>query len=538
MSNQFDQLPSRSQSGGPAVGRRRATSARHGSATLLVLMLLLVMSVLGMATASSNLQALSLARLQQRSAVAYNVAESGADRGMYYIRSQTVAPTNTTAWDPFSGAQTLGVGSYSVTITPNAANNTAPIKYYLVSCVGTYQGRSETVQAYIRTGSLAAYAFLADSWPSGAYIDNGNLIDGAMHINGTNGVPVEMHWSTSATTPIVSNGLFTTGLSSINWQPRGPNTEAEYQKVFQDGTAGYKLGVASIPLPLNTTTQRAAAWPSSSGAYPTTNGLYVPNSGGLTAGGIYMVGDINSVVFRIPTSGGVPQTTQQAIDITQGTNSWTITIDRVANTTTFAKTAGTGSPSSSTYVGQTNGVIYSAGSVLSLQGSLADSAMSGSTVTARNAFTLATDVVGGKNISVTNNILYNTQPSNTEAWDSTTNGRSAALGLVAKEVRIDNSAPNTLTIDAVMACGYQGSNGKFWAPTWSTHAPGTVTVLGGTVANQAGITAAANSSGTIVSGWLDSYIHDRRLRVNPPPHFPPAAVYERLSFQRTAVANN
>ncbi len=303
-----------------------------------------------------------------------------------------------------------------------------------------------------------------------------------------------------------------------------PTTEAEYQKIFELGSAGYRLGVSTISLPPSTSTQQAAAWGSSSG-FPGTDGVYVPATGSICSSGIYMRGSFDRMLFRVTAP------TTQVIELWQSGRNWTITIDRSANTTRILENNGGGPANITNLTGVPNGAIYCSGDILDLSGQLADSYVSGGTVVSRNAFTLSTDTAAGRDITVTSDIRYRTPPSNTEDWDSTTNLTAATLGLVSDEVRIAATAPTNFRIDATMVCGRPGANGKFWAPTYATKTPaGTVQVFGGVVANEAGITAT-----TRPSGWYDSYYYDLRLRSNPPPYFPTTGLYQRLSFRRTSA---
>ncbi|MBM3458033.1 MAG: hypothetical protein FJX77_05825 [Armatimonadetes bacterium] len=365
---------------------------RRGGATTLALLLLLLLSVLGLGLASTTLEAMRLTHLQQRSSLAFHLAESGAERALRYLRVQATPPTQTAAFQPFGGsAIALGSGTYEVTIDPDDNNPNLSLKRYLIRGVGRALGRRETVELYAQMSTFGEYAFFFDRWPSGAFLDNNSVVDGPAHLNATDGVPMNLRWSSSATAPIFQNGLLTTAASRINYlaPSTAPTTEAQYQKVFELGSAGYRLGVSTVSLPASTDEQKSAAW-GSTGSYPSSNGVYVPNTGSSTSAGIYIRGAVNSLRF------GVNGSRHQEIVVEVGSEAWTITINRPANTTTLRKTAGAGSPSSTTWSGVTNGVIYATEGINSLGGELADSHVTGSTILSRNAFTLATDTLAGR----------------------------------------------------------------------------------------------------------------------------------------------
>ncbi len=239
--------------------------------------------------------------------------------------------------------------------------------------------------------------------------------------------------------------------------------------------------------------------------------------GSSALGGIYIRGDANQVHFSIDGVGN------QVITVVQGSTTTVFTVDRMNNQTTRR----VGSTTTS-YVGTLNGVLYCTGNILSLRGDIADSYVSGSTVN-RNAWTVATNSVSGKDTVVTGNIYYRTRPNNNEPWDSATNRRAGCLGLVTDECQIGSAAPTNLWIDAVMVCGGSTTTtGQFWAPTYASKRPqGTVDIFGGCIAYKAGATA--TTSGT---GWNDSYHYDERLKADPPPYFPTTGAYDRLSWRR------
>ncbi len=496
-------------------------SQPRGSATLVSMMLMLVLTVLGLGLASSSLQALRLARGQQNASVAFNLAESGAERALRYLRVQSSPPPGTAAFDPFYGAVAMGNGSYQVTIDPYDNNATVYLKRYTIRAIGTYQNRRETIEMVARLGTFGAYAFFFDRWNPGLQITEQNEVEGAAHTNGAGGTTMKVRWDPNATQPIF-NGLVTNVPTSITWTgPRAPVNEIELTKIFSEGAAGYRLGVSNIPLPTNTFIQRDAAWGSSSG-FPTTTGVHIPTSGSALSAGIYIVGDVSKFQWSV-TDGG-----NQKITIKQGTTTTDLVFDRAANSTTRTVTVGTGSPTTSSFTGTTNGAIYCTGHITDMSGTLADSAMNGSNLLERNAFTVTTDVQNQKNITVTGDILYTTQPNNSLPWDEPTNLRSAALGLVCNECKIADNAPTNFTIDAIMMAGGAGRTGKFWAPAYGTKSPrGRVELFGGCIANDAGATY------TNTTGWVDDYRYDNRMRANPPPYFPTTGLYERLSWKRT-----
>lgn len=507
------------------IRRRLRPRLRRGSAMLFATLSVLVLTIAGMALASTSMQALRISRLQQDSSIAFNLAESGSERAVLYLRQQSSPPGGTAAFNPFGGTITLGTGTYSVTIDPDDNNAMLLNKRYLVRSTGRHNRRQEIVEVYLQLGSFGRYAYFTDyetsSIASGSiYFKAGDNIDGPAHSNNTSNSDFNINWNGSVD-PIFED-MVTSVSSQIDYTPRTPVSDTEWQRIFDSGSRGFRLGVNRVELPDTTDLQKNAAWGSTTGFPTATTGVFLSSS--TPDHGIYIRGDA-SLTFAVTSEGW------QRITVLQGSTTTTVTIRLDRNDTVVTQGSTT-----TTYAGTSNGVIYCTGNITSLSGMLADSAMSGSTLLRRNAFTIATDVNNGKNITVSNNLTYKTQPDRNQAWDAALNLKSAALGLVARNVIVSSTAPANLTIDGVvLAGGRSTTDGSFYVSNYSSKTPtGTLTLRGGVIQKKRGPVGTFNSSsGTISTGYGKDYSYDQRMAVNPPPYFPTTGTYERLSFQRT-----
>ncbi|MCC2671964.1 MAG: hypothetical protein K0Q72_4435 [Armatimonadetes bacterium] len=512
-----------STASGAAGLRRRLRHDRRGSALLFGTLLLMVLTVVGMTLASGALQSLRIARIQQNTSIAFNLAESGAERGVLYLRSQSAPPATTSAFDPFGGAITLGTGTYQVSIDPDDTNPSVINKRFKVRSVGRSGNRQETVEVYLQLGNFGRYAYFTDyetsSVSSGVIsFKAGDVIDGPAHSNNTSSSEFNINWNNS--TSSIFKEMLTSVDPTIIYAPRSPGSETEWQRVYGAGSRGFRTGVTRVELPDTTDVQRNAAWGAASG-FPSTDGLFV--NGSTPDHGLYIRGDA-TLSFAVTSQGW------QTITVVQGTNTWVVTIKLDTNQTVVTKGSST-----TTYAGTTNGVIYSTGNITSLTGQFADSLMSGSTLVRRNAYTIATDVANGKNITVTNNVTYRTPPDRTQAWDAAINLRSAALGLVARNVIVASNAPTDLSIHGVvLAGGRNTTDGSFYVTNYSSKTPtGDLHLLGGVIQKKRGPVGTFNSTaGTLSTGYDKDYKYDERMAVNPPPYFPTTGTYERLSFRR------
>jgi hypothetical protein len=114
------------------------------------------------------------------------------------------------------------------------------------------------------------------------------------------------------------------------------------------------------------------------------------------------------------------------------------------------------------------------------------------------------------------------------------NLRSAALGVVSRNIEIASTAPANLTLHGVMmAGGRTTSDGSFSVPTYNTKSAGTLKLVGGLIQKMRGPVGTFNASTAVTqTGYAKDYHYDPRMAVNPPPFFPTTGNYERLSWMR------
>ena len=508
------------------MNHRMRTSRRpRGTALIVAIILLGVVATLGFTVLATTTTNLRNARLQYQDAISFNCAESGADRALKWLRAQAMPPAGTSAVFPFGYTTTaLGDGAYFVTIYPDADNPGRTLKEYNVVSLGTCGDQSQTVATVVRQSSFGKYAYFTDQevsfTGSEIWFKTGETIDGPAHSNNRNGSNFNINW-VGSTTPIFLDMVTGSG-SVIDWAPATPGSSADYHKIFADGEYGFQLGVDEIPMPPSTDAQKNAAWGATSG-FPSTNNVYLPVTGSTVTAGIYIRGDC-TIQFSVATGG------HQDITIVRGSDTFYVRVEQSLNQTLFKKNSG----SWTTYSGVPNGAIYCTGDITALSGTIADNYVSGSDIVRRNAYTVATDVNGGNDITITNNLVYNTKPDKTEASDSYDNLHAATVGVLGRNVIIASGAPTNLEIDAqIVAGGENVDDGSFYVNNYDSKTPtGNLNVLGGIIQKQRGPVGTFNSStGQSVSGYSKHYHYDPRMADNPPPFFPTTGNYDRLSWR-------
>jgi hypothetical protein len=286
------------------------------------------------------------------------------------------------------------------------------------------------------------------------------------------------------------------------------------------------LGSDDIPLPDSTEEQRQAAWGGSTG-FPADDGVYLPATGTTLSAGIYIRGD-SAVEFAVNNSNG-----NQIVYITQGSGAaaktTTITVDLAGNRTTVVDKNG----ATADYSGIPNGVMYTTGNITSLKGLLANNYENGSTILRRNAWTLATDVNAGKDVTITDNLQYKTPPDATRPPTHTSNLRAATLGVVAEDIILASSTPNEMTIDGVLLAGGENTaNGSFYNSDYAGKKKNNLNILGGVIQKKRGPVGTFNqSNNTLKTGYNKNYRYDTRMVDDPPPFFPTTGQFDIKSWQ-------
>lgn len=496
--------------------------------SLIALMLLFVFGVLAVRLSTDSLLT---ARRQSRQTLAFDLAEAGADKAEAYLRKQGLPPalSNYDEWITFPVNGVPGsvgnpsAGTYLVKIHGVEGNDGAWQKSYIIVATGATSvgDLKRQVVTKVKQRSFAMYSYFTDQERSSVTNDTiwfyaRDRLYGPVHTNDR----FHISWSPTSADPIFYDTVSSVA-TSVDWGTDGsPATVRDWRRVLDGGQAALTMGVQRVPLPLSSVAQRNAAWGSDSD-FPTTNGINFPSSGSILTAGIYVRGDC-TIAFSVESSTG-----NQVITIVQGSTTRTVTIDRANDQTKVKRGSIT-----DYYSGVPNGVIYSTGNITSLKGTLANNDEDGSRIIERNAWTVATDVSAGKDMTITDNLAYKTAPDSTKPATHTSNLRAATLGLVAEDVVVSTSCPNEMTIDGVILAGGENTtNGTFYYAGWNGQKRNNLHVLGGIIQKKRGPVCTFNQNDVLQTGYNKDYRYDTRMADTPPPFFPTTGGYDVLSWQ-------
>jgi len=460
----------------------RVTGNQSGSTLVAMILLSLLILIVTLAVFQFGAQDASLAARRIDNSKALYLAESGLARGHTWLEAQDDPPPGIMDIEPFGASpETLGFGSYYVTITPDPSNAASARKYFTIRSVGTFGNRTRTLERDVMTQSYAQFIYFTEvERPPGTYTPvwfvSADNIDGDLHTNGQIhifGNPTYGGHVTSAyggpDDPDSSHNpsfMYYNGSYYGHIESSAPSNAPYDEPEFMDG---YELGASEIELP-----------------------SYIEDLVTLaTDDGVLLSGDYDIEIGRDDGSGPMYGTLSYR---PQSGGAW-VDVD----------------------ISSFNGVMYVDGSV-DIEGVLDGS------------LTVATSGT----ISIVDDLTYAASDA-----DGPLPGCDDVLGLVSQAniVVEDNYAnQNDCTIDAhVMALGtsFEVENYRYGAPR------GTLTVHGGIVQRYRGCVGTGRLDGdaiTIYTGYAKSYHYDARFNNMQPPGYLMTGKYYKLSWREVPSA--
>jgi hypothetical protein len=128
--------------------------------TFLVITVLLIYSA---AFVSISISQNTSADIFKRRMRAFNLAEAGLDHTITWLRAQGSPPVGNQT-NPWGGAQNIGGGSYSVTITDlGAIGGSGNIRRYRVTSTGVFRNMNRVLANYVQVDNYARYIWFTDS---------------------------------------------------------------------------------------------------------------------------------------------------------------------------------------------------------------------------------------------------------------------------------------------------------------------------------------------------------------------------------------
>jgi len=373
-------------------------------------------------------------------------------------------------------------------------------------------------------GSFADFLVLTDQFTmanSGTvWFTSSDQLDGRVHTNGS--FKFAYH-------PVFQDRVSQVGATATYYNNGGSPVVVDANNNgtldTPDFFGGYVRGQTAIALPTNANDQwcKALGLTPSGGIAPTssqintqlgvpsgtpTNGGYVVhNASNQVIGGLYIQGTATVVKVYADTV-----TDRQYYRMSVGPNHVSVEVDPVANKTRVWNKPNTGGAPDFTYDGVPNGVMYANGGIDNLTGP--DRDVSTGSVPPALAINQRALIASNGDIVLQGDLTC-------DLYDEKTN----VLGIFSGggAVRIGNSAPNNLNVDAfVMACG---SSGEFRVDNHNSGLyRGPVNLRGGMVSRYYGAFYTWDTNGNPVTGYTRNFHYDRRGLI--PPMYPTTGVFQ------------
>ncbi len=527
----------------------------------------------GSGTAGAATGSLQLTSARMRSAEAAELAASGVELTMQWLHTQAVLPAQTAAFAPalwnaaFSGSPQRAVLNYpdpsdsrrtfSVLIYPDSGNPGTFQKKYLIECVGTSGGVQQVVRAYVQRVSFAKYAYFSDvSAPDALWTTGLSSFGGPVHCNNSDGVPTAIVWKGSGPTllPYTGTDALTVSAPAIHWYYGTPATslpprsQTDWLSVAAGGQNTVHVGTPVIPFPVGDTTQKTAALAGQ--IPPAAPGVFVPNAGGAAIGGVYVHGEVQSMVLAVDAAGNqtvlIQQTDSLGLPLTT-----LITLSGLLNQTVVVTTNLQGAlhlpvQLTQTYAGTTNGMVYCDGNIGvqtlpksgGLSGIVADNQLTnlGGLLRA-SRLTIAT--APNKNMNINGSVMYNTTRILDQnglpvsaALDAVFGQKAGTLGLISQDIEVVDRDGLGLPLTNVEVDAAALAYDTFDACDPETRPSGRFFFMGSFLVQRGGAFGKLNAGAALSAGLTTNRTYDGRLATAPPPFFPVVTdQYEILSWQ-------
>ena len=565
------------------ISCRKARRGMAFASAMLVLLGLMAVMLLGGAamvgggggggTAGTAAGSVQLTSARMRSTEASELAESGVELTMQWLHAQSVPPAQTTAFAPalwsaaFSGSPQRAVLNYpdpsssrrtfSVLIYPDSGNPGTFQKKYLIECVGNSGGVQQVARAYVQRVSFAKYAYFSDvSAPDALWTTGLSSFGGPVHCNNSDGVPTTIVWKGSGPPllPYTGTDALTVSAPAIRWYygspatPLTPRSQTDWLSLAAGGSNTVHVGTPVIAFPVGDATQKTAALAGQ--APPSVTGVFVPNTGGAATGGIYVHGEVQSMVLAVDASSNqtilIKQTDALGLPLVT-----LVTFVALLNQTVVATTSLQGAlhlpvQLVQTYAGLTNGLVYCDGNIGvqtlpksgGLSGIVADNQLTnlGGLLRA-SRLTIAT--APDKNMNINGSVMYNTTRILDQnglpvsaALDALFGQKAGTLGLISRKIEVVNRDGLGLPLTTVEVDAAALAYDTFDACDPETRPSGRFFFMGSFLVQRGGAFGLLTSGAALSAGLTTSRAYDGRLAAAPPPFFPVVTdQYEILSWQ-------
>ncbi len=402
---------------------------------------------------------------------AFGLAEAGLDQALVWLRARVPPTGNYT--NPWGGIQSVGGGTYSVTITDLGPIGGSPVvRRYKTTSTGSFGNMNRVLTNYVQVDNYARYIWFTDSETfsgSTVWFWTADRLNGLTHTNAHFNIYGNPVFAGEASSVDDYIRFYNNGRNvNLSQATNPPNDIPDFQQ-------GIDFGVAEPPdMPTRATNLRSAA-------------------ADVSGGGLLLQGDTTVVL----NSNGT-------MDLTNSDYCASYTCDDMAL--------------------PANGALFVVATPCTGRRCRTDGDL-----TISGTLNGRLSVGAERDVNIPDNVVYADDPRD----NPPENPSDDILGIIAeRDIVIDDSASTDLEIDGCM----MALDSSFYLDNWDSVSPkGNLTVYGGIIQEERGPVGTFNPNpppnGTKMSGYSKNYSYDSRLINNPPPFMPTTGDYITLGWE-------
>jgi len=134
-----------------------------GVALITTFLVISVLAIFSAAFLTVSINQKISADIFKRRTTAFNIAEAGLDNAIVWLRAQSSPPIGNRT-NPWGGAQNIGGGSYSVTITDlGAIGGNGTIRRYRITSTGSFGNMNRVLTNYMQVDNYSRYIWFTNS---------------------------------------------------------------------------------------------------------------------------------------------------------------------------------------------------------------------------------------------------------------------------------------------------------------------------------------------------------------------------------------
>lgn len=158
-------------------------SQERGISLVTTIVVVSILTTISVATLSLIISDNKISANHIETTKAFWIAESGIEKGLYWLRYQDPPPDGIAAFTVFNNVSS-GSGHYTVVIDPDDGNSSTHIKQYVIRSTGTVANYSRKLEIQVKMNTFNKYIYATGDEGAGTiWFMSGDQLTGPMHSN-------------------------------------------------------------------------------------------------------------------------------------------------------------------------------------------------------------------------------------------------------------------------------------------------------------------------------------------------------------------